>query len=181
DILVNNAGGIQGYTDYSGLTDDDWTVTYELNVLSVVRVVRAFREMMGKDRGARIVNIASEAGIQPDRVYPHYAAAKAAVINFSKSLSKELGKAGIAVNCVSPGIIESEGVVSGWEETAKLKNIPLREVVDQFMKFRRPGVVRGTPGTSDEVASLVAYLCSPLAAYITGSNFRVDGGQVAAP
>ena len=181
DILVNNAGGIQGFTDFNGLTDDDWQVTWELNVMSVVRMTRAFRELLAKQPGGRMINITSEAGVQPDRVYPQYGAAKAAVINLSKSLSKELGKQGISVNCVSPGIIATEGVVDGWKQTAELKGIPLEQVIAEFMKIRRSGVVRGKPGEADEVASLVVYLCSPLASYITGSNFRVDGGNIATP
>jgi len=179
DILVNNAGGIQGFTDFNGLTDDDWQVTWELNVMSVVRMTRAFRALLAKQPGGRMINITSEAGVQPDRVYPQYGAAKAAVINLSKSLSKELGKQGISVNCVSPGIIATEGVVDGWKQTAELKGIPLEQVIAEFMKIRRSGVVRGKPGEADEVASLVVYLCSPLASYITGSNFRVDGGNIA--
>ena len=181
DILVNNAGGIQGFTDFNGLSDDDWQVTWELNVMSVVRMIRAFRTLLATKPGSRVINITSEAGIQPDRVYPQYGAAKAAVINLSKSLSKELGKQGIMVNCVSPGIVATEGVVDGWKQTAQLKDIPLDQVIAEFMKIRRSGVVRGKPGEADEVASLVAYLCSPLSSYITGSNFRVDGGNVAQP
>lgn len=181
DILVNNAGGIQGFADFNGLTDDDWQATWELNVMSVVRMVRAFRALLAREPGGRMINITSEAGVQPDRVYPHYGAAKAAVINLSKSLSKELGKQGILVNCVSPGIIATEGVVDGWKETAHRKRIPLDQVIAEFMQLRRAGVVRGKPGEADEVASLVAYLCSPLSSYITGSNFRVDGGNIATP
>ena len=181
NILVNNAGGIQGFTDFNGLTDDDWQATFELNVMSVVWMVRAFRALLAAQPGGRIVNITSEAGVQPDRVYPQYGAAKAAVINLSKSLSKELGKQGIMVNCVSPGIIATDGVVDGWKQTAELKGIALEQVIADFMKLRRSGVVRGKPGEADEVASLVTYLASPLSSYITGSNFRVDGGNTATP
>jgi len=135
DILVNNAGGIQGFTDFNGLTDDDWQVTWELNVMSLVRMV------------PRLPSAPRQRARQPDGQH-HLRSGRPARAGLSaiwrvegrrdppvQSLSKELGKDGIAVNCVSPGIIVTEGVVDGWKQTAELNGIPLDQVIDQFMKF----------------------------------------------
>lgn len=177
DILVNNAGGITGGAYFDDTTDDDWRDTYELNVMSAVRLVRGLRPLFTRGAG-RIVNISSENGIAPERAYPHYNAAKAALIALTKSLSKEVGDQGITVNCVSPGIIRTEGVVAGWEASAAPRGLGVEEMEHLFMHGRRRNVVRGTPGLPSEVGALVAFLCSEQAAFITGANYRIDGGQV---
>ena len=179
NILINNAGGMTGAESglFTELTDEDWRSTYELNVMGAVRLVRGFRALMA-GRSARIINIASENGIAPERVYPHYNAAKAALIALTKSLSLELAREQITVNCVSPGIIATEGVLGKWNAGALAKNTTLEEIQSAFMRARRKRVARGTPGTPAEVAAFVAFLCSPHAAFMTGTNYRIDGGQI---
>ncbi|MBV9840577.1 MAG: SDR family NAD(P)-dependent oxidoreductase [Sphingomonadaceae bacterium] len=179
DILVNNAGGMTSSGFFNDTPDQDWRDTYEINVLSAVRLVRGFRPLMANRGQGRVINISSENGVAPERAYPHYGVAKAALIALTKTLSKELGREAITVNCVSPGIVETEGTRAGWEEGAAQHGISYEAMQQRFMKIRRPNVVRGAPGLPEEIAGLVAFLCSPLAAYITGVNYRVDGGQVA--
>ena len=178
-ILVNNAGGIGSFSSFESLSDDDWWNVLNLNVLSTVRVTRAVLPYMQKQKWGRIINMGSESGIQPDPSMPHYNASKAAVINLTKSLSKAYAKDGILVNTVSPAFIRTPLVSEMLAERAKAKGTTVAQAEADFLRENRPNIVLGRAGTSEETAAVVVFLASEAASFVTGSNYRVDGGSVA--
>jgi NAD(P)-dependent dehydrogenase (short-subunit alcohol dehydrogenase family) len=179
DILVNNAGGIGRPAAFEELSDEEWYEVLDLNLLSAVRFTRAVLPQMRKQRWGRIINVASESGIQPDPFMPHYNASKAALINLTKSLSKAFGPEGILVNAVSPAFVMTPLVESMLADEAEQKGASLEEVEAAFLKENRPNIVVGRAGTSEETASVVAFLASERASFVAGANYRVDGGSVA--
>jgi len=124
--------------------------------------------------GGRIVNIASRVGRQPDPLFAPYAAAKAALINFTKSLANAFSKDGILSNCVVPGLIRTEAV----EEAARASAAATGRTVDEVLAetLRRRPIPAGRMGEPADVAGLVVFLASPHASWITGGTFSVDGG-----
>jgi NAD(P)-dependent dehydrogenase (short-subunit alcohol dehydrogenase family) len=179
DVLVNNAGGIGSLAAFEDLTDADWQTLFDLNVFSMVRVTRAVLPYMRRHKHGRIINIASESGIQPDPEMPHYNASKAAIINLSKSLSKAFAKDGIPVNTVSPAFIQTPLVDEMLASQAKAKGIEFAEAEAQFLAVRRPHIELHRAGRPEEVAAVCVFLASQAASFITGTNVRVDGGSVA--
>lgn len=178
-ILVNNAGGIGSFSPFDQLKDDDWLDVFNLNVLSTVRVTRAALPYMQKQKWGRIINMASESGIQPDPVMPHYNASKAALINLTKSLSKAYAKDGVLVNVVSPAFIRTPLVDDLLAERAKSLGVTVKEAEADFLRENRPNIVLGRAGESEEIASVVVFLASEAASFVTGANYRIDGGSVA--
>jgi len=178
DILVNNAGGQRRRAPFAELTDQDFLEAYADNVLSTVRMVRAVIPGMRERGWGRIINVVSEAAVQPDRVSQHYNAAKAAQLNLSKSLSRALTRDGILVNAVSPGLISTPGNEADFERGARQQGRTVEEVKADFFRKYKPGLVIPRAGEAFEVAAVVALLASELCSYVTGSNFRVDGGSV---
>lgn len=179
DILVNNAGGVGRPLAFEELSDEDWTGVLEFNLLSAVRVTRAMLPNMRERGWGRIINVASESGIQPDPFMPHYNASKAALINLTKSLSKAYAADGILVNAVSPAAIRTPLIEGMFEDLAEERGISKEEAEAAFLQENRPNIVLERPGEAEETAAVVVFLASEAASFVTGSNYRVDGGSVA--
>ena len=161
DILVNNAG-ITRDNLLMRMKDDEWASIIDTNLTSVFRLSRAVLRPMMKARYGRIVSIASVVGVSGNAGQTNYAAAKAGMIGFSKSLAQEVGSRGITVNCVAPGFIDTD-MTKTLPEAARaklLERIPL-----------------GKLGMPDDIAQAVAFLASDGAGYVTGTTLHVNGGM----
>ncbi|MFP9098042.1 SDR family oxidoreductase [Flavobacterium sp. RHBU_24] len=179
DILVNNLGSSTTPAGgFNALTDEDWVSTLQANLLAPVRLDRAFLpQMIGKKSGV-IIHIASIQGILPlyDSTLP-YAAAKAALRNYSKSLSNEVTPKGVRVLTVSPGWINTSASVAWLGEIARNANSTVEEA-QQGVMDALGGIPYGRPAQPEEVAELVGFLVSPRAGYLTGTEYVIDGGTV---
>ncbi|UII28062.1 SDR family oxidoreductase [Fulvivirga maritima] len=179
DILVNNAGTIGDPLSFMELSTEQWREIFELNVFSAVTLIRKVVPMMQQNQWGRIINISSENGEQPDPDMAHYNVTKGALNNLTKTLSKVLGKDGILVNTVSPAFIKTPLVENMMKEQAEKQGITPEEAEQGFLKNKRPNIVLERAGEVAETAAVVVFLASDKASFITGANFRVDGGSVA--
>ncbi len=179
DILVNAAGitGAQGL--FHEIDEQGWRDTLEIDFFAAVRVVRAFVDGMRSAGWGRIVLLASEDAVQPYVDELPYCAAKAAVLSLVKGLSKTYGSDGVLVNAVSPAFIASPMTDKMMEKRADEKGTSFDEAVESFLEEERPGMELGRRGEVEEVASVIAFLCSERASFVNGSNYRVDSGSVA--
>lgn len=180
DILVNCAGIRGAAGDFLNLSDDDWMKTVQVDLMIPVRVCRAFIPQMLEKEWGRIVLTASENALQPYEEESPYNACKAGVVNLGKCLSRQYspkGK-GILINCVSPAYIESPMTDTMMEKLAKEKGTNKQGAIDWFLENKRPFIATDRRGKPEEVANVIAFLCSEAASYVNGSNYRVDGGSV---
>lgn len=179
NILVH-AAGITGPTgDFLTLTDDDWQKALDVDFLAAVRVCRAFLPAMIAAGWGRVVLFSSEDAVQPYADELPYCAAKAAVNNLAKGLSKAYGGKGVLVNVVSPAFVATPMTDAMMEKRAKERGSSFDEAVASFLKEERPTLELKRRGRPEEVAASVAFLCSAHASFINGANLRVDGGSVA--
>jgi 3-oxoacyl-[acyl-carrier protein] reductase len=160
-VLVNNAGITRDQL-LMRMKDEDWQATLDTNLTSVYRTSKAVMRGMMKARKGRIVSIASVVGVTGNPGQANYAAAKAGIIAFSKSLAREIGSRGITVNVVAPGFIDTDmtRALSEDQRSALLGQIAL-----------------GRLGAAEDIANAVAFLASPAAAYVTGETLHVNGGM----
>lgn len=179
DIVVNCAGIRGAAGDFLTLSDEDWYKTIDIDLMGAVRVCRAFIPQMQEKGWGRIVLIASENATQPYQEESPYNTCKAGIISLTKCLSKAYSRQGVMVNCVSPAYIATPMTDGMMEELAKKRSSTEHEAIEWFLKNERPNIVVDRRGKADEVASVIAFLCSEHASYVTGSNYRVDGGSVA--
>lgn len=161
DILVNNAG-ITRDNLLLRMKDDEWDAVLNTNLRGAYLLTKAVLKPMMKARSGRIINMASVIGLLGNAGQANYAAAKAGLIGFTKSVAREMASRGITANAIAPGYIETDitGALSDEIKAAALANIPA-----------------GRLGQPDDVANLVVFLGSDQAAYITGQTFAVDGGM----
>jgi NAD(P)-dependent dehydrogenase (short-subunit alcohol dehydrogenase family) len=175
DILVNNYGKADRHK-WQDSDTDKWLEMYQVNVLSAARLAQGLMEGM-KTRGwGRIVNLGTIGSHQPNHVMPAYYAAKGALATMAVSLTKELAGTGITVNTVSPGLILTEEVEAAYRAKAE-RNGWGEDWEAMVVKEDFPNPC-GRIARREEVADLVAFLCSERAAYINGQNIRIDGGAV---
>ncbi|MEO1341994.1 MAG: SDR family oxidoreductase [Cyanobacteria bacterium J06635_13] len=178
DILVNSAGITGATGEFLELTEEDWYETIEINFLGAVRVCRAFIPSMQQSGWGRIILLGSEDAVHPYTEDMPYCATKAAILNFAKNLSKEYGKDGILVNSVSPAYVESPMTNAMMVKRSKEKDISFEKAVETFLAEERPNIELHRRGRVEEVAAVIAFLCSQQSSFVTGSNYRVDGGSV---
>lgn len=179
DILVNNYG-TASFAKWDSAGTDDWLDMYQKNVLSVVRLVQGIVPQMKRAKWGRIVNLGTIGSHRPGRIMPHYYAAKGALANLGVSLAQELAGTGITVNTVSPGLIHTPELEAGYRATARKKGWgdDWQDIVRHIVAEDFPNPC-GRLATREEVADLVAFLCSDHAGFINGQNIRIDGGAIA--
>ncbi|WP_277630914.1 SDR family NAD(P)-dependent oxidoreductase [Atopococcus tabaci] len=179
DILVQNAGTTGETGLFHELSDEGWVQTLEEDLLGPVRVVKEFLPDLREKGWGRIVFVSSENGVQPYEDELPYDCSKAGILALSKGLSRTYAKEGVLINTVSPAFIETPMTDKMMEERAEELGVSVDEAIQSFLKEERPFIELGRRGKPEEVAAVIAWLCSDKASFINGSNYRVDGGSVA--
>jgi len=159
-VLVNNAGVTADGLAMT-MTDEDFALTWQVNVAAAFSLTRAVLRGMLRARAGRVVSLSSVVGLHGNAGQVNYAASKAALVGMTKTLAREVGKRGITVNAVAPGFIET-AMTASTDTAAIVERVPAARL-----------------GTAEDVAAVVRFLCSPAAGYVNGAVVQVDGGLFA--
>ena len=179
EILINNLSIFEP-KEFSAIPDDDWRRFFEVNVLSGVRLARWYLPRMLKSDWGRVVFISSESALQIPAEMIHYGMTKTAQLAVARGLAELTAGTGVTVNSVLPGPTASEGVTDFVTSLAKQQNQSVEEFEQLFFEKIRPSSLLKRFASTEEVANMVLYVCSPLASATNGSALRVDGGVVRA-
>ncbi len=177
DILINNAGIFQPL-DFFEASDEVWDRHWQVNVMSAVRLSRAYLPGMQKRNWGRVIFIASESGFNIPVEMIHYGVSKTADIAVARGLAKRMAGTGVTVNSVLPGPTLSQGVEAMLADERSKTGKPIEAVAADFVKQHRSTSIIQRAASVDEIANLVTYLSSPLASATTGASVRVDGGVI---
>lgn len=177
DILVNNVG-IYEVKPFGEISDEDWERIFNVNVLSGIRLSRAYFPKMIAQNWGRILFISSESGVNTPAEMIHYGTTKTAQLAVARGLAEMTVGTNVTVNSILPGPTYSEGVKQFVKDVAASRGIEPKMVEEEFFKNVRPSSLIKRFATSDEVGALVAFVSSPRAAAINGTSLRVDGGVI---
>jgi NAD(P)-dependent dehydrogenase (short-subunit alcohol dehydrogenase family) len=172
DILVNNVGGGRAQPLLE-LGDDDWARGFERNFTPTVALTTAAARSMVERGWGRVLNVASSVAREPDPLFAPYSAAKAAVVNFTQAAARALAPRGVAVNCVLPGVIETEAVARHTAESARVRDLTPEQVMERMLA-KHP-IPAQRLGTVDDVAAAALFLIAG-SGWVTGACLSVDGG-----
>ena len=177
DLLINNLG-IFDPKPFDQIEDEEWLHFFEVNVMSGVRLARHYLPRMKQRHWGRIIFISSESGICPPAEMVHYGMTKSAQLSVSRGLAETCTGTGVTVNAVLPGPTRTEGVTTFFNKLAAESGKSLADTEQDFFIQARPTSILKRFIEPAEVASMVAYICSPLSAATQGAALRVDGGVV---
>ena len=177
DILVNNVGIFEP-VPFLKIDDNDWLHTFEVNVMSGVRLSRALVPQMVERGFGRIIFISSESGVQIPAEMVHYGVTKTAQLALSRGIAETVAGTGVTVNAVLPGPTRSDGVVEFLDKLAQDQGTDVAKFEAQFVRTMRPSSLIQRFAEPEEVANLVVFLAGGGASAITGAALRVDGGVV---
>lgn len=184
EILVNNAGGASSDSTSRppmNVTVAEWLDTYHGNTLAAVRMVLHCVDGMVAAGWGRVIQISSAVALQPNNLGPDYSGAKASLNNYTVSLAGSLRSTGVTVNTVTPGVIMMDGLMRWAREQYGDPGMTVEQITERMVAdkiFELPPA--GRLGSPQDIALAVCMLASPLSGFVTGSNYRVDGGQVRA-
>lgn len=179
EILVHCAGMTGATGPFHEVSDDGWVSTLETDLLGPVRTVRTFLDDLRACGHGRIVLLSSENGVQPYDDEVPYDTAKAGILALAKGISRTYAREGLLVNCVSPAFIHTPMTDAMMAKRADELGVSRDEAIRTFLDEKRPFLELKRRGEPDEVAAVICFLCSQRASFVTGSNYRVDGGSVA--
>ncbi|NYE18812.1 SDR family NAD(P)-dependent oxidoreductase [Microbacterium immunditiarum] len=185
DAALEAFGRIDGVVSAAGMStgehlrdfsDESWMQAYQVNTLSAIRLAMTCVPVMRERGWGRIVTVGSTAGRTADPRFASYGAAKAALMNATRALSRAYSKYGILANCVMPGLTKSESVLAGYESAAKHMGVTADDVEHRMLQLEP--IAMGRTGTPDEVARMIVFLASAASSWTTGVNIQVDGGTL---